>query len=76
MRGLVEELDETVPGLAGTRIGVILKVKGGMQDLCEWLAEVQKPESFYAVSQFLLNADDDQKSMICSLKLGRYFGKN
>ena len=70
-----ENLDETVPGVAGTRIGVVLKVKGGMQDLCQWLAEVQSPESFYAVGQLSLRADDDQKSMVCSLKLGRYFRK-
>ncbi|HUB65984.1 MAG TPA: hypothetical protein VL981_00705 [Candidatus Methylacidiphilales bacterium] len=58
---------------AGARISVSLKVKGPMEGLCEWLATLQKPDSFYAVSLFSLKADEDQKSMMCTLQLDRYF---
>jgi hypothetical protein len=44
-----------------------------MEGLCRWLAALQKPESFYAVTQFSLQADEDQKSMVCTLQVARYF---
>jgi len=32
-----------------------------------------KPDQFYAVSSFALKADQDQKSMVCTLQIARYF---
>jgi hypothetical protein len=58
---------------AGVRVNVSLKVKGSMESLCQWLADLQKPDAFYAVSLFSLKADQDQKSMVCTLQLARYF---
>jgi len=58
---------------AGTQVNVSLKVKGPMDGLCHWLADLQKPESFYAISKFSLKADQDQKSMVCELQVARYF---
>jgi hypothetical protein len=52
---------------------VSIKVKGSMQDICKWLTDLQKPEQFYAISSFSLNADQDQKSMVCSMQISRYF---
>jgi hypothetical protein len=70
---LEQTLNEVQHGPAGTRVNVAVKVKGTMQSLCAWLTSLQQPESFYAVSQLSLKADEDQKSMVCTLQLARYF---
>jgi hypothetical protein len=44
-----------------------------MEGLVNWLTALQKPDQFYAVSSFSLQADQDQKSMICTLRIARYF---
>jgi hypothetical protein len=70
-----QSLNDTERGAAGTRINVSVKVKGSMQDLVEWVrADLQnKSEQFYAVTLFSLKADSDQKSMVCTLQVARYF---
>jgi hypothetical protein len=68
-----QNLNDVQRDAAATRVNVSLKVKGSMQGICQWLAELQKPESFYAVSQLSLKADQDQKSMVGTLQLARYF---
>jgi hypothetical protein len=60
-------------GPGGVRIGAEIKLKGGMESLCRWLAELQQPQSFYAVDFFSLQADPDQKSVICEVHISRYF---
>ena len=70
---LEQNLNDSQHGAAGTRINVSVKVKGSMQDLCKWLTALQKPDQFYAVSLFSLKADQDQKSMVCTLQIARYF---
>lgn len=62
---------ENRPG--GTRVNVHLKLKGSMQGICKWLADLQKPEDFYAVTELTMLADQDQKSIICTMELARYF---
>ena len=59
--------------VAGVKIQSEMRVKGTMEDICRWLANLQKPESFYAVDLFSLKADQDEKSMVCSLNISRYF---
>ncbi len=71
-----QSLNDIQHGEAGTRMNVSIKVKGSMQGLCKWLADLQKPDQFYAVSSFSLKADQDQKSMICTLQIARYFKAN
>lgn len=70
---LEQALGDTQHGSTGTRVNISLKVKGRMQSLCQWLSDLQKPESFYAVSKLSLKADQDQKSMVCTLQLARNF---
>jgi hypothetical protein len=65
--------NEVQHGAAGACVNVSVKVKGSMQDLCKWLTALQKPDQFYAVSSFSLKADQDQKSMVCTLQIARYF---
>jgi hypothetical protein len=68
-----QSLNDAQHGAVGTRINVSVKVKGAMKDLCKWLTDLEKPEQFYAVSTFSLKADEDQKSMVCTLQIARYF---
>ncbi len=68
-----QSLGDVQHGAAGTRINVSVKVKGSMQDLCKWLTDLQKPDQFYAISSFSLKADQDQKSMVGTLQIARYF---
>jgi hypothetical protein len=44
-----------------------------MEALVTWLTDLQKPEQFFAISLFSLQADEDQKSMVCTLQIARYF---
>jgi hypothetical protein len=68
-----QSLNDVEHGGAGTSVFVTVKVKGSMQDLCKWLTTLEKPEQFYAISSFTLNADQDQKSMDCEVQIARYF---
>jgi hypothetical protein len=58
------------------RVNVSVKVKGSMEALVKWLTALEKPEQFYAISSFSLKADQDQKSMVCTLQIARYFKNN
>jgi len=60
-------------GPAGAKVSVTVKVKGSTEGICRWLADLQKPANFYAVTISALQADDDMKSMTCSLQITRYF---
>ncbi len=68
-----QSLNDAEPGSAGTKVNVSVKVRGSMEGLARWLTDLQKPEQFYAVSSFVLRADQDQKSMICTLQVARFF---
>jgi hypothetical protein len=68
-----QSLSDVQHGAAGARVNVKIAVKGSMHDLCNWLADLQKPDQFYAVTSFSLKADQDQKSMVCTLQIARYF---
>jgi hypothetical protein len=68
-----QSLGEVQHGPGGAKVQSEVKVKGSMEALCRWLAELQKPENFYAVDLFSLKADQDQKSMVCTLHISRYF---
>lgn len=70
---LEQNLNDVQRGASGARVKVSVKVKGSMQDLVKWLTALEKPEEFYAVSTFSLKADQDQKSMVCTLQIARYF---
>ena len=68
-----QSLNDVQHGAAGTRVNVSVKVKGSMQDLVKWMTSLENPTQFYAVSLFSLKADQDQKSMLCTLQIARYF---
>ena len=57
------------------QVEVVLTIKGPMQGLAQWLAGLQDPASFYAVPFLSLKADDDKKSMLCTLHISRYFSR-
>ncbi len=56
-----------------TRMDVSMKVKGSMQDLVKWMTAIEQPDQFYAITSFSLNADEDKKSMVCTVQISRYF---
>lgn len=68
-----QNLGEVEHGAAGAKVQSEVKVKGGMEALSRWLAELQQPENFYAVDFLSLKADQDEKSMVCTLHVSRYF---
>jgi len=68
-----QSLGNVEHGPAGARVSVTLKIKGSNEGLVRWLADLQKPGSFYAVSITSMQADEDQKSMQCSVQISRYF---
>jgi hypothetical protein len=68
------KIDDTQTDTIGKEINVTVTVKGSMQGLVHWLADLQKPQNFYAVTELTLKVDpEDQKSMLCTLNIGRYF---
>jgi hypothetical protein len=68
-----QSLNDVQHGASGTRVNVSVKVKGSMQNLVKWLTALENPTQFYAVSLFSLKADQDEKSMNCTLQIARYF---
>ena len=68
-----QNLGDVAHGPAGAKVQAEVRVKGGMEALCRWLADLQQPGNFYAVDLFSLKADQDEKSMVCTLHLSRYF---
>jgi hypothetical protein len=68
-----QSLSDTQNGAAGMRVAVAVKVKGSMENICRWLADLQKPADFYAIPSFSMKADADEKSMVLSLQVARYF---
>ncbi len=70
---LDQNLGDAQHSPGGTCVNISLKIKGPIKGLCQWLVDLQKPENFYAVPEFSLKADDDEKSMVCTLRIGRYF---
>jgi len=68
-----QNLGDVAHGPAGAQVQAEVRVKGGMDALCRWLADLQQPQSFYAVDLFSLKADQDEKSMVCTLHISRYF---
>ena len=68
-----QSLNDVQHTAGGIRVNVSIKVKGSMQNLVEWLAPLQKPDDFYAVTLFSLKADTDEKSFDCTLQVARYF---
>jgi hypothetical protein len=68
-----QSLNDVQHGAAGAQVNVSVKVKGSMDALVKWLVDLQKPEQFFAISSFSLHADQDQKSMVCTLQIARYF---
>jgi hypothetical protein len=72
---LEQSLSDPTEDADSFRVEIALTVKGSMQALAQWLAELQDPAGFYAVPALSLKADDDKKGMICTLHLQRYFKK-
>ena len=70
---LEQSLNDTTDDQRGFRVEMALTVKGSMQALSAWVAGLQDPASFYAVPSISLKADSEQKAMVGTLQICRYF---
>jgi hypothetical protein len=70
---LEQSLNDTVEDANGFRVEISLTIKGSMQPLTQWLAGLQDPTGFYAVPYVSLKADGEQKAMVGTFHIYRYF---
>ena len=68
-----QSLNESLQDANGFRVEISLTLKGPMQSLTKWLSTLQDPANFYGVPYISMKADSEQKTMICSLHIYRYF---
>jgi hypothetical protein len=50
-----------------------LEVRGGMESLCRWLAELQAPDKFQAITRLTVQNDAEAAKLVCSLVITRWF---
>lgn len=59
------------------KIAVRLKLTAPMQDMVEWLAEIQSPDGFYVVEQMLIAPDqrskEEEKPVICTFQVAKLY---
>jgi hypothetical protein len=54
-----------------------LEVRGGMEPLCRWLAELQAPDKFQAITRLTLQSDTEASKLVCNLVITRWYaGRN
>ena len=70
---LEQSLNDTTEDADGFRVEIALTVKGSMQGLTQWLTGLQDPASFYAVPYVSLKADGEQKAMVGTFHIYRFF---
>ncbi len=52
---------------------VQLRVSANLEGLARWLAEIQKPESFHAITAFNLKSDKEPPTVLCDLQIARWY---
>ena len=55
------------------QVGVKLKVNGTLEDITRWLANLQQPAKFQAVTTLSLKSDADPSRMKCELQVVRWY---
>ncbi len=55
-----------------TQVAARLKLVGKMEKLTRWMAELQKPESFYAVLKFTVKSDADPTKVVAEVLIARW----
>ena len=68
-----QNLHDSTQDPDGFRVEIVLTIKGSLQALSAWLAGLQDPASFYAVPSLSLKADEEKKTMVCTLRIERFF---
>lgn len=66
-------LPETPPNERYQETAVRLSVEAEMEDLVRWLAELQQPGEFVAVTHFSLRQADEGSKVTCELQIARWY---
>ena len=54
-------------------IVVKLRVSGTLEGISRWLAELQQPENFHAVTKFSLKSEAEPSKVKCDLQIARWY---
>ena len=68
-----QRLADPLKGPAGQGISVELEVHGPLEAMTRWLASLQGPESFQAITRLTLKSDAEPPKVICTLTLVRWY---
>lgn len=68
-----QSLTEPVDSSLFTEYSVRLKVQGTLEQLVKWLADVQSPDNFHAITAFNLKSDKEPPAVVCELQITRYY---
>ena len=53
-------------------VAVQLEAKGSLESMMRWLAELQAPERFQAITSLTLKSDAEPPKVVCSLSIARW----
>ena len=71
-----QSLLEPVAGSEVEEYALRMRVGGSLEQLTRWLAELQRPEKFQAVSALNLKSDKEPPDVVCELQVTRFYLKN
>jgi hypothetical protein len=54
-------------------VGVKLKLSGNLENVVKWLAELQQPEKFQAVTNFSLKSEEQPPKVSLELDVARWY---
>jgi Tfp pilus assembly protein PilO len=70
-------MDQSLPEPVDTQfykeVSVRLRVSATLEQLTRWLAEIQAPESFQAITSFNIRSDKEPPKIICDLQIARWY---
>lgn len=71
-----QSLLEPVSSKEIEQIGLRLRVNGTLEQVVRWLAGLQHPEKFQAVTTFSLKSDKEPPAVVCELQMARFYRKD
>lgn len=70
-------LDQSLPEPTDSpyfrEVSVKLRVNGKLDSLTPWLAEIQAPDLFQAITSFNIRSDKEPPAVICDLQIARWY---
>lgn len=68
-----QRLKDPLSSATYREVSVQLEVKGRLDSVTRWLATLQSPEKFHAITSFTLKSDVEPPSVICVLTVARWY---